>query len=428
MRVLLTGANGFIGRYLLAALRDTGHDVVPAVRAPTTTDRMLPKPVSIKVDFNTDVSPDDWLPRLAGIDAVINCAGVLNARPGQSIDAIHSDAPQALFTACAQAGVRRVIQISAISADAAAETTYAQTKLAADTFLAQTDLDWIILRPSLVYASGAYGGTALLRALAATPWVIPLVGKGEQPFQPIHIDDLTTAVCRILDQPKLVREIIDPAGPDVVTLREILIDLRQWLGLAPGRPIQVPLALIRILARIGDFTGGPINTTALRQLLYGNAGAPDRFISLVGITPRRWRNALLAHPAQTQDRWHARLYLLRPALRWSLALLWLVSGIVGLVLPGAVTAAFVAPFGLTGEAAIAAVWLFSAIDIAIGLALLLRWRPGLLAAIQIGLIGAYTIGLTIIEPALWRDPLGPLVKNIPLMVAAATLAVLERER
>jgi nucleoside-diphosphate-sugar epimerase len=119
MNVLLTGANGFIGRYLIAALIGAGHHVVPAVRRPSDTDLLLPAAASIAVDFNHDTRPDDWIPRLAGIDAVINCAGILQARGWQSITSIHATAPIALFTACRRAGVRRVIQISAISADAA---------------------------------------------------------------------------------------------------------------------------------------------------------------------------------------------------------------------------------------------------------------------------------------------------------------------
>ena len=101
--------------------------------------------------------PQEWVRHLAGLDAVINCAGILQGRPGQSIDAIHAGAPIALFRACEAAGVKRVIQISAISAEPGAGTGYAVSKHAADIYLAGTDLDWVILRPSLVYAAGAFG-------------------------------------------------------------------------------------------------------------------------------------------------------------------------------------------------------------------------------------------------------------------------------
>ena len=210
MRVLLTGANGFIGRYLLAALIEAGHDVVPAVRRVAETDRLLPRPASIRADFNRLTEPEDWAQHLAGIEAVINCVGILQGRPGQSVDAIHARAPIALFQACEAVGVRRVIQISAISAEPGAGTGYAATKHAADVYLAGTGLDWVILRPSLVYAQSAQGGTALFRAIAALPVLTPLPGDGRQQFQPIYMDDLTGAIIRILADPAVVLRHLPP--------------------------------------------------------------------------------------------------------------------------------------------------------------------------------------------------------------------------
>jgi uncharacterized protein YbjT (DUF2867 family) len=428
MRILLTGANGFIGRYLLAALLAAGHEVVPAVRRPAETDRLLPAAVSIAVDLNRDTAPAAWRPRLAGIDAVINCAGILQGRPGQSIAAIHDAAPRALFEACREAGVARVIQISAISAEAGAGTAYSETKRAADRALAESGLDWIILRPSLVYAEGAYGGTALFRALAALPLAVPLVGDGGQLFRPIHVDDLCAAVLAILRQPAIRQQVIDPVGPDELSLRDILRDLRRWLGLPPAPLVPVPLPLVRLAAAIGDLAGGPVNGTALRQLAFGNSGTLQPFVAATGVRPRRWRDALLARPAQPQDRWHARLYLLRPLLRLSLAALWLGSGLVGLLQPVAVVEASLGGVGLDGGAVRLLTVLASAADLAIGAALLARWRPGTLAALQIALVLGYSLALTVARPALWADPFGPLLKNLPILAAVAVLAVLERER
>jgi uncharacterized protein YbjT (DUF2867 family) len=428
MNILLTGANGFIGRYLLASLATAGHCVIPAVRRPSETDRLLRKPRSITVDFNRDIRLEDWVPRLSGIDAVINCAGILQARPGQSIDAIHANAPKALFTACRQAGVKRVIQISAISAEEGAGTAYAATKREADGFLASLDIEWVILRPSLVYAEGAYGGTALFRALAALPLAIPMIGAGAQLFQPIHIDDLSATILRILENPSISRVVIDPVGPDAIPLREIIVDLRRWLGFAPATMVPVPLWLVRIAARLGDVLGSPINTTALRQLAFGNTGNLNSFVRAVGVQPSHWRDALLAHPAQAQDRWHARLYFLRPLLRWGLAAMWIVSGVVGLALPMSSSTSILAAFGLSDWPATLAVWASCLADIAIGVALLFRNSPKTLGAIQFGLISAYTVGLTYSNPSLWIDPFGPLLKNIPILIAIAVLAAIESDR
>lgn len=423
MRILLTGANGFIGRYLLARLAGAGHEVIPAVRDPRQTDAMLGRAASVCVDFNRDTSPDDWLRRLRGIDAVINCAGILQGRPGQSIDAIHAAAPIALFQACERAGVPRVIQISAISAGA--ETAYAQTKQKADAFLRGSKLNWVILRPSLVYAAGAYGGTALFRALAALPFAIPLVSKGEQLFQPVHMDDVTSTVLRILDDPTIGRAVIDPVGPEALTLKQILLDLRQWLGFGAVPTIPIPFPLIRAATRLGDVVGGTINTTALQQLEFGNAGSLEAFTTATGIQPRRWRDALLAFPAQTQDRWAARLYFLRPMLRWSIALTWFGSAFAGLVHRDAI-ASGLPIFGHTlPMALIVSVCL---LDLAIGAAVVARWRTGLMAALQLVAVAAYTLVLTFSDPALWTEPFGPLLKNLPFAAAVLALAAMETER
>ena len=424
MRILLTGANGFIGRYLLAHLLHAGHDVVPAVRDPDQTDKLLPRPSSLFADFNRDRDPAVWLPRLSEVDAVINCAGILQARPGQSIVAIHAESPKALFAACRQANVRRVIQISAISAEAAAGTAYALTKKSADDYLKTTDLDWIILRPSLVFASGAYGGTALFRALAALPFVIPIPGNGRQSFQPIHVDDLAGAVLRILATPSLCRVVIEPVGPDRLTLRELLEDLRRWLGYGRTVLVRVPLPLVRLAARIGDMFGGPMNSTSIRQLEFGNVGDVQAFIGATGVAPRRWRDALLASPAQQEDRWHARLYFVRPLLRLSIATTWITSGVAGLMHAPIKAAARIANLGVP-------TWLFTAacaLDILVGLVVLSRWRSGAVAIAQLMIVGAYTAVLSVVQPDLWLAPLGPLLKNLPFVASVLALAAIEQNR
>lgn len=167
MRILLTGANGFIGSELTSDLLKAGHDVAAAVRDPAKFLRRFPGTTVVLADFNVLTTSAQWLPLLTGLDCVINCAGILQSRAGQSASSIHTHAPLALFQAAHSLGVRKIIQISAVSADA--DTEYAQSKSAADKGLMAMDADWVILRPSLVYGRQAYGGTAMLRALAACP-------------------------------------------------------------------------------------------------------------------------------------------------------------------------------------------------------------------------------------------------------------------
>lgn len=424
MRVLLTGANGFIGGHLLAGLAARGHAVIAAVRDPQALRRKSPGTEAIAVDFNRDHSSDTWRPRLVGIDAVINCAGVLQGGRGQDIEAIHATAPIALFEACRQAGVSKVVQISAISADTEVGTTYALTKKRADDHLRSLPLDWTVLRPSLVYGEGSYGGTSTLRGLAGLPLVTPLVGGATAAFRPIHVDDLVETVVRILDG-GFARRTLEPVGPETLSLREVVAKYRRWLGLGPAWEVSVPLPLLRLVARFTDLGGGgPMGSAGLAQTLAGNTGheSAGTFAQEIGFAPASMDERLARRPAQTQDLWHARLYFLRPALQLALAAMWLGSAAVGLLTPPAQYAAIVAPW---------VAWGFSAIDLLIGLALLARLaraRSRLLGVAQLVVVGGYTAGLTVLAPSLWLDPYGGLLKNLPILVAVLVWMALEEER
>ena len=273
MRVLMLGASGFIGSRVLARLLADGNRVRAAVRNPERLKRRFPEAEAVGADLNRMLRPEDWQPLLQGVEAVINCAGALQSGRGDSLRAIHLEAPLALYRGCVEAKVRRVVHVSAISADPEAGTDYARTKHAAEAELQALALDWVILRPSLVYAEGSHGGTSLLRALAAFPGFIPLPGRGDQPFQPIHVDDLAETVSLALREPRLFGTVLEPVGPERLTTADIARLLRGWLGLAPAPLVSIPLPLVRTAARIGDLLGaGPLRTTAVEQLLHGNCG------------------------------------------------------------------------------------------------------------------------------------------------------------
>lgn len=427
MRVLLLGAAGFIGRELAAALAARGHRVTAAVHRRRAAAGFGAEQ-TLTVDLNTATEVEDWLPLLADSDAVVNCAGVLQGTRAQSIEAIHHRAPVALFRACERAGVRRVVQVSAISAERAAGTAYALTKLAADDYLRSTTLEWTVLRPSLVIARGAHGGTALFRAMAAFPFAIPVPGNGQQTFQPIHVADLAQVVVLALEDDALQRRTVDPVGPDVVTLRQLLEDYRRWLGWAPVPVVQVPRSLVRIAAWLGDKLGGPLNATALAQLEHGNTGDFAAFARVTGLAPRRWREGLAQEPAHTQDRWHARLYFVRPLLRWTLAALWLGSAIAGLFAIGEWAPLLASGLALSTPQAAFVLALLCGLDLVVGLLLLARWRPPVLAAAQLLMVGSYTLVATLLWPGLWGHPLGVLLKNLPILAAILALGTLEEER
>ena len=214
-----------------------------------------------------------------------------------------------------------------------------------------------------------------------------------------------------------------------MTLRQMLLLLRAWLGLPAARTVGVPLPLVRVLARVGDLLGwGPLRTTSLKQLEYGNAGPVAPFAAAIGFMPRRVAEALAAQPAQVQDRWHARLFFVRPLLRLALAALWVGSGLAGLFAPAAIAEAALMPLGFAGNAADAIAIAASLFDIALGVAIGAGLRPRLAGALQLAAVAGYTLLLTVTAPGLWADPYGPLLKNLPIAAAILAWMAIEDDR
>ena len=427
MRILLTGASGFIGSHLTARLIETGHSVVAAVRAPQKMARRFPAVHPVLADLNRMGSPADWAPLLAGVDAVVNCAGLLQGGRDGSLEAVHARAPIALFEAARAAGVRKIVQISAVSVGA--DTDYAKSKRAADDALQAMDVDWTILRPSLVYGRVAYGGTALMRALAAMPLAIPVVGTGAQAFQPIHLDAVADTVLWALERPAARRVIVEPCGPDKWTMAEMVKAYRAWLGLPPAPILRVPRILVALACRAGDVLGsGALRTTSLRQIEFGNAADPEAFRAATGLSPRGLNEMLMREPAGTAELWQARLLLLRPLVTGALVLLWAISGLIGLGASADDVAPWLAPLGVPQGLMRPAAMATGVLDLALAAAVLSGRWPRFVFRAQLAVIAGYTAALTAADPALWGALFGPLLKNVPIAVLVMLQRVLGEER
>lgn len=277
MNVLLTGATGFIGRHLTQALVAAGHRVVPAGRAQGA-------------DFARLHAADDWLPWLEGIDGVINAVGIIGETRGQRFDALHTQAPLALFQACAHRGVRRVIQISALGADATAFSAYHLSKRQADEGLRRLDVDWFVLRPSLIYGPGGTSTEFFLR-LAALPR-IPVVAGGNQEIQPIHISDVVATVLACLTATP-ARQTLDLAGPETVTFAAWLRRLRAAQGLPATGYLSIPYPLARAVASLGRHFNPLLQPDNLRMLVTGYRADPAPLARFLGRPARAFSPNLL---------------------------------------------------------------------------------------------------------------------------------------
>ena len=291
MKVLLCGATGFIGRHVQAALNAAGHEVVSCSSA------AAPQPNRITVDFAQDTQPQTWLPRLGGIDAVINAVGVLRDTRRRPIHPIHTATPIALATACAQAGIRRFVQVSALGIEGS-PTQYARTKLAAEEHLLKlTDadqLDAVILRPSIVFSRGG-DSSQLFMNLARLPALLLPQAVLSARVQPVAVTELADVVAKLVSPDNTVAGVLPCVGPQATTLGDFIASLRLQQGRSRAWVAPLPDALTRLSARLGDAVpASPWCSESLAMLAQDNVSDPRPFQAVLGRTATPYDQLLQA--------------------------------------------------------------------------------------------------------------------------------------
>lgn len=427
--VLVLGAYGLIGQAVVERLVTDGHEVVGLGRDVTRGQRKRPDIVWREADIGRLLTADSWAPLLAGVEVVVNAAGALQQGPRDDLQAIHATALEALAAAAGPARLKRIVQISAVGAATSASTQFLRTKAIGDRALVESGQDVVILRPGLVISPMAYGGTALLRALAAFPLITPLVEAGSQ-VRTVAVDQVAEVVALAVAgrlPPGTVIDLVEPEGRDLAATVTLF---RGWLGLPRARLWRAPAWLGGVVGAVADGLAvlgwrSPLRSTALKVMSEGVGGDPAPALQALGRPLDGLPQTLARYPAGVQELWFARLWLLKPVLIGVLALFWTVSGLVGaLRWPEAVE--ILTSRGVEAGLAKALVLGGAATDVVLGLLVLSRRAasPALLGMMAVTL--AYLAGSALLAPDLWLDPLGPMVKAVPILaLALVALALLE---
>ena len=417
MRVLLLGATGLIGSAIAARLHADGIEIVAVVRGSGTAAARLNADALVRMDLRDAVRRADWTAALEGVDAVVNAAGVLQDSGRDDVALVQERAPAALYAASEAAGVKRVIHISAIGAEPGAPTPFSRSKHAIEARLKASALDWVILRPAVVVGRAAYGGSALFRAVAALPFAPVQAEAGR--IQIVQLDEVAETVARLIGPEAPARVTLDLAFPGAMTVEDVVAHYRRWKGWAPARPLRLPGWAIGLAYRLGDLAGrfgwrSPLRSTARRELARGAVGEPAEWMRVTGIAPRSLAEALAAEPASVQERWFARLYLLKPLILIVFAAFWILTALISLGPGRAIGEALLREAGL-GAYSDAAVIAGSLADLAIGVGILFRRtaRPALLAALALALF--YALAGSLLLPRLWAEPIGPMLKIWPIL-------------
>ena len=426
MKILLTGATGFIGQSVLSALLARGDTVLACGRRANGLLVSSPQLIPVALDFSRCLSVEDWLPHLSGVDAVINCVGIIAETGTQRFSVLHHLAPAALFKAAELAGVKKVIQISALGADEQATTNYHLSKKAADDVLRGLNLDWFVLQPSVVYGAAAQS-SALLHALSALP-VQCLPDGGKQLLQPIDVQDVVATVCACLLSTS-GKKTLALVGQDAVSYADLLQGFRRRLGKSPALSVSVPLVWLERLTSLSKVFNEPIlSKDNIAMLSRGNSADSSALSAFLQHTPHSVQE-LLNTPATTAERWYADLYFFKLLLCWVIAFVWLWSGVTSLFFyPHSDSYALLAKTGVTGNFASVMLYGLAIMDIGFAVLTLLRYRVGLVMMLQVSVVLVYSIVVAFCLPEFLVHPFGALLKNLPFLLCLLMYQAMAGER
>lgn len=236
--LFVTGASGYLGNRVLALApgpRQRGRILCLWRAARPAGDGFEIVPGDL-------TAGESYAPWLQGCDTVLHMAAATGKTARAEYFRVNRDATATLVDQCRAAGVKRILYVSSIAAafPAIDRYYYAQSKLAAETRIRQSGLDYCIVRPTMIFGKGAPVLEGLAR-LAGAPW-IPLFGGGRNPVQPVYVDDLARALWTILQTGRFHNEVIEIGGPDVVTMRELLTQISVAVQGRPARLLPVPAA------------------------------------------------------------------------------------------------------------------------------------------------------------------------------------------
>ncbi|PDT89442.1 nucleoside-diphosphate sugar epimerase [Bradyrhizobium sp. Y36] len=422
--ILVLGASGLIGRFVTGDLRARGFRVVGVARSRSPAHRMSALDIELPI-LSLDAAALARLLREHAVDVVVNCLGVLQDGPGSDTGAVHRDFVARLLAAIGGSGrPTRLVHISIPGTVEADRTAFATTKREAERLIAASGVPHAILRPGFVVAPSAYGGSAMLRALAAFPLDLPGKEMATR-FQPIAVEDISATIAWLaacdIDDAAVQAVNWDLMQAEPVTMAGVIMPFRLAFGTYGWPRIAMPSLMLDFGAKIGDLASHlgwipPMRSTAIAELRRGVQGDPSAWIAATGITPKTLVETIGRHPATIQDKWFARLFLVKALILASLVAFWLVSGFIALFVSYRAAAGILTahnfPPALVDPITVGT----SLMDMSIGALIAFRRTAaiGLVAGIIASL--GYMFGAAILTPDLWVEPLGALVKTGPAIV------------
>lgn len=290
MLIAVTGATGFVGRYVAAQLVRRGHRVRALMRSPRRA--AIVQGPAIAPVFGTLADPTALADLTRATDAVIHLVGIIADAGGATLESVHVEGTERLLAAARAAGVARFVHMSAIGArNDRGATRYHRTKWRAEELVRAAGLSHAIFRPSIISGPESVPIRLIAQLHRWSP-VVPVFGDGRFPTQPVWVEDIALAFALAAERVALVGA-FEIGGPALVSYRDFLLAI----GRAAGHPrplVPVSLALARAAAGLFGLLGtaAPLTRDQLQMLIEGSATPANAIETAFGIRPLPFEDGL----------------------------------------------------------------------------------------------------------------------------------------
>jgi len=265
--ILVTGGTGFVGSHIVKRLYREKMKTRCLVRKGSNVKRL--NELGIELAYGDLTDKGSLKKALEGVETVIHLIGIIVERKGATFEIIHTQGTRALVNACKDAGVKRLIYISALGSRENARSRYHSTKWEAEQAIIKSGMEYVILRPSIMIGERGEFITMLSGIIQKAP-LIPVIGAKSK-VQPIYVENTADCVVRSLVEPKISQKIFEIGGPQQMTYRELFLTLSDVLKIKKpvlGIPIWLMWPAAYILERLMEKP--PITTQQLIMLQEDN--------------------------------------------------------------------------------------------------------------------------------------------------------------
>ena len=287
MYVLVTGATGFLGRRVVRELLARNHQVRCVVHSPGR-ERLLDQE-KVDVHYGNVLDPDSLNLAMQGVDSVVNLVGVIRPRRGASFDQMHRQGALNVAEAAKEAGAREMIQVSALGATPDRRYPYLNTKFQGELAVKASGLEYVILRPSIIFGRGDEFLTALAGLVRLGP-IVPVIGDGRNRMQPVAVEDVAACVASSVGNSLIKGKTLNLGGPDRLSYNSLLEEVAAAMG-RKLRRVHVPMRMaalgVSVMQRV--LPRPPMTSAQLKLLSIRNVSRGDDIERFFGFTPRPLR-------------------------------------------------------------------------------------------------------------------------------------------